>query len=375
MNPSETCENAVGTPTTVDEWILSGRLTPDGDLRSIIVFPLPFLVGRRTGLSLTLLRETVSGLHARIFSRNQRLFVQDLDSTNGTYLNGVRLLGEQELFDNDLLQFADAAFRVVRRQADSPSHTRHESLRDQALALVQFDHMLSQGAVTPYYQPIIELAGGQPVAYEALVRSRFVGLETPESMFAAARQLGLVTEFSQYCRREAVEKSGQFPELPHLFLNTHPSEVPGQPFLESCEKLRRIAPLQQITIEIHEAAMTQLAAMVELCRSLEALEITVAFDDFGAGQARIGELSEVRPRYVKFDRSLIHGLPSADNSRRRVLSGLVETVRDIGIVALAEGVETVEEAAACVDLGFTQAQGYLYGTAMPAAYYARGDRT
>jgi EAL domain-containing protein (putative c-di-GMP-specific phosphodiesterase class I) len=50
-------------------------------------------------------------------------------------------------------------------------------------------------------------------------------------------------------------------------------------------------------------------------------------------------------------------------------------VRDIGIVALAEGIETEEEAVACVDLGFTMAQGFLYGMAMPAAYYARGDGT
>jgi EAL domain-containing protein (putative c-di-GMP-specific phosphodiesterase class I) len=370
MKTTAACTPELGNSPGVHDWTLSGRLTEDGDLRSIVLHPLPVIIGRRTGLSMTLLRETVSGLHAKIFARNQRLFVQDLDSTNGTFLNGIRVLGEQELFHHDLIQFADAAFRVVRQAPDVQSHTRHESTGDQALALVQFDHMLSQGALTPYFQPIIDLATSQAVAYEALVRSRFVGLETPDSMFAAARQLGLVTEFSQFCRRESLEKSGQFRQLPHLFLNTHPSEVTAESFLDSCAHLRQMTPMQPITIEIHEAAMTQVAAMVDVCRSLEALEISVAFDDFGAGQARIAELVEVRPRYVKFDRSLVHGLHGTDSSRRRVVSGLVATVRNIGIIPLAEGIETQDEAVACVELGFLLAQGFLYGNPMPATHYA-----
>jgi EAL domain-containing protein (putative c-di-GMP-specific phosphodiesterase class I) len=320
-----------------------------------------------------LAHQTVSGLHAELDLRNQQLFVTDLSSTNGTFINGSQMVGERELFENDLIQFADVAFRVARRLPDTDSHTRCANASDQALALVQFDRLLDQGALTPHFQPIVDLATNQAVAYEALARSRFVGLETPEFMFAAAAQLGRVSELTQLMRRKSIEASSLFPTPPHLFLNTHPSEGATRAFLESCAQLRPISPLQRLTIELHEAAITQVGEMAALRHGLEAVDITLAFDDFGVGQHRLAELAEVRPHYLKFDRSLVRRLNAADTSRTRVIRGLVATVREIGIIPLAEGIETEAEAAACVDLGFVLGQGYFYGKPMPAAHFSSID--
>ena len=102
--------------------------------------------------------------------------------------------------------------------------------------------------------------------------------------------------------------------------------------------------------------------------SLKALGRDVAFDDFGAGQARIVELSEVRPQYVKFDRSIIRNLDVADTPRQRVMSSLVAMVREVGIIPLCEGVETAEESAACLEAGFELSQGYFHGRPMSTAH-------
>ena len=99
--------------------------------------------------------------------------------------------------------------------------------------------------------------------------------------------------------------------------------------------------------------------------ALNDLEIGLAFDDFGSGQARLAELVESRPDYVKFDISLIRAIDAAEESRRRMLRSLVEMVRDLNIRALAEGVETEQEADACKEIGFDLAQGYHFGR--PAA--------
>lgn len=372
MTTAEAQNPRLGNPSTPLEWSLSGRLTEDSEVRSVPLFPLPFRIGRRPGVSLALMRQTVSGLHAEIYARSQRLYLRDLGSTNGTFVNGQKLIDDRELFDDDLVQFADAAFRVVRHHLpDSPSHTYQASAGDQALALVQFDQLLVGGALVPHFQPIVDLANEQPVAYEALIRSRIVGLETPAAMFDAAAQLGLVIELSRLARRKALDDSSLFPELPHLFLNTHPSELATEAFLGSCAQLRELSPPQRITIEIHEGAITRVAEMVTVCRALQAMDITVAFDDFGAGQARIAELAEVRPQYLKFDRSLIERLHAADSSRKRLVGGLVATARDIGTVPLAEGVETADEAAACIDMGFQLVQGFFFGRPQPATYYSK----
>jgi EAL domain-containing protein (putative c-di-GMP-specific phosphodiesterase class I) len=68
---------------------------------------------------------------------------------------------------------------------------------------------------------------------------------------------------------------------------------------------------------------------------------------------------------LKFDISLIRDIDNADESRRRMMESLVRMVRDLGINALAEGIETAAEAEACIDLGFEFAQGYYYGKPAP----------
>ena len=68
---------------------------------------------------------------------------------------------------------------------------------------------------------------------------------------------------------------------------------------------------------------------------------------------------------MKFDIRFIRGVDAAPRSRRRLLRSLVEIVKDLGAEPVAEGVETAGEAEACVDIGFTRAQGYFFGRPRP----------
>lgn len=356
------------------EWSLSGRIVDGGAPQSIPLAPLPFRIGRRAGLSLSLQQPTVSGAHAEIYECSGRLMIRDLRSTNGTFINGDRLEGEHELCENDLIQFADRPFRLVRDQInDELSHTRAKNACDQALAIVQFDQLVSGRAVIPHYQPIVDLRSGRLEAFEVLARSRLVGLETPSFMFTAAAQLGLTHELTQMLRRIGIEESGLLPDQTLLFLNSHPCELESRTLLSSCKELRRLWPQQRISIEIHEAAIASVTELAELRRGLEAIDMTLAFDDFGAGQARILELAEVLPHYIKFDRSMIQNLDTADPSRRRVVAGLVTMVLDLGVIPLAEGVETAGEKEACLEAGFVLSQGFFHGKPRPAAHYLRNE--
>ena len=360
--------------TLLDDWVLSGRSAGGDENRSFMLNPLPFQVGRKPGLSLMLPGNTVSGLHAEFFQQGSTLCLRDLGSTNGTFVNGDRLSSAIELHDNDMIQFADLPFRLTRSPNANLSHTRRKDACDHALAIVQFDQLLTGKCIIPHYQPIVELASGKVVAYEALARSRLIGLETPNVMFSAAAQLGQSAKLSEHLRRTAVEHSYQLPDVPHLFLNTHPSELDTGTLLLSCEELRRIAPRQPITIEMHEAAMTNLNDMIELRKGLEQFNISLAFDDFGAGQGRIAELAAVRPQYVKFDHCMIHDLHIADAARRRVVAMLVQMILEVGIIPLAECVETAAEAQACIEAGFILSQGYLHGKPLPAKHYIEQAR-
>ncbi len=346
-------------------WLLSGQVADGETVRHVPIHTSPFRVGRRSDMALCLPCRTVSGFHAEILDSGEHLLLRDVGSTNGTYVNGQRIHGQCVIHSDDLIQFADLPFRARRQFADTSCQTVHEDLCDHALALVQFDQLMSSRAVIPFYQPIVDLDTKLTMGYEVLGRSEVFGLEMPAAMFRAAAQLDLEVDLSRMFRWEGVRATVMRDDPPHLFVNTHPSELVKPGLLESMRALREMSPTQRITLEIHEASVTNVMAMNELRSALADLKMGLAYDDFGAGQNRLMELVEVRPDYLKFDMGLIRHIHLAPEKRQMMLQTLVRMVCDLGVVPLAEGIECEDEGVVCRQLGFTLAQGYYYGRPAP----------
>lgn len=344
-------------------WCLTGRLDEDRPVEVFEITTLPFLIGRRPGLSLTLPARMVSGIHAEITEDDGTLRIRDLQSTNGTYVNGRPVTTSEQIEDGDLIQTANVVLRLSRVVSASDRHTlaSREGAHDQALSLAQFDKLLKEHAVVPHYQPIVSLPEGTTVGYETLARSRLFGLHSPKDMFLAASQLDLEAELSRVMRLAGFEEGRRISRSLPLYLNTHPVEIVTFGLLESLQELREIDPVQPVTLEVHEAAVTHLDTMNTLREALESLDMQLAFDDFGAGQSRLIELTKVMPDLVKFDIHMIRNIHRDSPSQQNMLRTLVRMVTDLGITPLAEGVECEGEHAVCCDVGFQLAQGYYYG--------------
>ena len=351
-----------------DVWFLSGSTQTGESVRHLPIDDHPYVVGRKSGVALKLQFKTVSGNHASLWVEDGRLYLKDLNSTNGTYINGTRLEGETVVGEEDLIHFAEAPFRVLRQSpTGQTAGTLARNVCDEALALVQFDRMMSQKLVRPHFQPIVKIEDAESVGFEVLGRGSVFGLESVGAMFHAAEQLNLEVELSRLLRWEGIRVGRDLPERPKLFVNTHPREMEdGEGLIESLIKLREMTGNTLLVLEIHEAAVTNPSLMNELSAALKDLEIELAYDDFGAGQARLAELIAARPDYVKFDISLVRDIDTADLHRTQMLKTLVKMVRDLDIWALAEGIETVEEADCCKQIGFDLAQGFYYGRPSPA---------
>ncbi|MEM8945687.1 MAG: EAL domain-containing protein [Planctomycetota bacterium] len=351
-------------------WHLSGQMQEDEPVRTIPITALPFTVGRRSGASLTIDNPSVSGKHAELVMVDDSLEVRDLGSTNGTFVNGMRITTPCKVKHGDLVQFAQIVFRAGIQTEMRDSRTVQDDAADRALALIQFDKLMTERAVTPHFQPIVDMSTRQAVGYELLGRSRLFGLTSPQAMFSAAAVLDLEAELSRILRYEGIRQAGPLSNESLLFVNTHPAEMAEPGLLEfSLRELRELAPSSKIVLEIHEAAVTRVAQMRELRAALTDMEIGLAYDDFGAGQARLIELVEVPPDYLKFDINLIRNIQNATAERQRMLGNLVQMVRELGISALAEGVELDEEHAVFLEVGFEHAQGYLYGKpALPKSF-------
>lgn len=321
----------------------------------------PIYVGRDAGLDVRVPHPTVSQVHAEILSVGGRLWLRDLSSRNGTFVNGNRILDCHPLAMWDIVQFGSVVFRVAEHEDGTALATQHSPADDMALAVSQFEKLLVDGGLVPYYQPIVAARGGNPVAYEVLARSGRFGLRTPKELFRTAAVLCRTGELSHLCRLEGVKRTPE-DRLPHLFLNTSPLELCDLGILMvSIDQIRALRPNQPLTLEVHESALVEVDTLVTLCKQLAERKISLAFDDFGAGESRLTELIDARPKFVKFDRRLcaLDQLGSRDG--RRLLGALLRMVHDLGIVSIAEGIETSQSADICRELGFQLVQGFYFG--------------
>jgi EAL domain-containing protein (putative c-di-GMP-specific phosphodiesterase class I) len=285
----------------VSDWYLAGQLTPRDPAREFPIHASVFSVGRKPDNSLSIPSHSVSGYHAEFLQTEAGLIVRDLNSTNGTFVNGQRLEGEVQVHGGDLVQFATEVFRVGQSTRRNESRTVANDSSDQAMALVQFDRLINDGNAFPYYQPIVRLPDQACIGYEVLGRSRLFGLQMPAQMFLAAAQLNMEAELSEVFRMRGVQVGSDFPSGINLFLNTHPKELGPSRLHTSLRLLREADPNRRLTLEIHEGAVTNIDTIRELSVVLNDLNIQLAFDDFGVGEARLLELAEIRPDYLKFD--------------------------------------------------------------------------
>ena len=299
---------ASATATTANTvWFLAGPFDSAETVRHLPLYAFPFTIGRRQDLHLALSCKTVSTLHAEITEVGGRLVLRDLGSTNGTYVNGRRVHEPVVLAEDDLVQFANLPFRIRMHSTEDSPNTLRESACDQALALVMFDKLMAERAVTPFLQPIVKLDGRARVGYEVLARSRLFGLESPGEMFGVATQLNLEVELSTMLRWEGVRVVA-VDGPPSAPVPQHASSGDGR----SAARAVAGTAAGELARPAHHAGNPRIGRYqrdraVGVAALLKRLDIKLAYDDFGVGQSRLNELAEVAPDCVKFDMSLIRG--------------------------------------------------------------------
>lgn len=356
------------------QWFLEGVLAGGDALQRIPIDDFPVLIGRQDGLALAGTSAGMSRYHAELVLRDNRLVVRDLGSKNGTFVNLERIAGERPVEPGDVLHFADAEFRLGRTE---PEEAEEGEVDRTSTAIISRDRlsrhfptgsrsletMLEQRAVTCLFQPIVSLQTGETVARECLARGTLPELpEAPDTLFRIAASIGREVELAELMRVTGVAAAAAAGLRQPLFINIHPREVRDlDRLLAHLGSVRVEYPGVSLVLELHESAITDLRGVASLARGLEELGVSLAYDDFGAGQARLMELVEVPPDYLKFDRSLVIDLDRCPDSQRHMVTILVHFARDHGIRTLAEGITGEQEAAACREVGFDLAQGFLFG--------------
>jgi EAL domain-containing protein (putative c-di-GMP-specific phosphodiesterase class I) len=223
------------------------------------------------------------------------------------------------------------------------------------LLRADMEELIENERVDVAYQPVIDLRTDRCIGIEALARfpSPF---QEPQQTFAASANIGLGLELERLLFQRACEMVDRLGPRQFLALNLTPSSLLE---LARVANDREEVPLDQLVVEVTEhAAVDSYVALRDELSPLRARGLRIAVDDAGAGYASLRHVLELRPDFVKLDRSLCDGI-AEDRARRVAVSGLVGLARDIGADVIAEGVEQETDLATIRELGIDAAQGYL----------------
>lgn len=372
-------------------WYIEGGMK-DGKCLDVPVHVSPFCIGRDKQCHLSVTAPGVSRKHVQLEVAGDKIFVRDLKSTNGTFVNRNRITGEVEIKSGDTLHLGQEELRLTRRRwnienlnpaddylynktvmmnINDPMFTLNDNFVRQEK---EFNFMIATQEVNVLFQPIVFLADCAVVGYEALGRGLRSDLpDTPFDLFRIAEKLGRAGELSAIFRSRAIQYCHELPGTPLIFVNTHPVENLTCGLKNNIKEMRRLTAPWQVVLEVHESAVTDTRMMLELKAILRDHEMYLAYDDFGAGQARWNELVEVPPDYLKFDLQLIKDIHKKTVLKQGMVAKLVDICLDQGAYPLAECVNAPEELETCRRLGFTHGQGWLFGKPAQASSFAGAE--
>ncbi|MET3709807.1 diguanylate cyclase (GGDEF)-like protein [Sphingomonas trueperi] len=275
---------------------------------------------------------------------------------------------------DELLRAADVAMYEAKRAGRGTCRffqTEMDSrLRARAALEADLRGAIERGEVLPYYQPVMALADGRVVGYEALARWQHPerGMIAPDEFIPIAEDLGLIDMLSVRILHQACIAARDWPPDATLSINISPIQL-KDPWLSA----RLLAVLSEtgfapgrLIVEVTENAIIEdIDAVSELFRSLQRTGIRVALDDFGKGYSSLSHLRQLRFNHLKIDSSFVRTMDSAES--RKIVRAVAGLGRALGMPVTAEGVETPAAAEALREMGCEQAQGFFYGRPKPVA--------
>ena len=276
---------------------------------------------------------------------------------------------EEVLRDADIAMYRAKALGRARHQVFDPSMHAHAVtvLRTE----MELRRALERGEFRLHYQPIVAIAGRRIAAFEGLVRWDHPrrGLILPAEFLPLAEEMGLMVPLGRWVLQEGCRQMAAWASRGvHMSLN-----ICGVQLLQSdlASQIGQAATaagarLERLDLEVTEdVLMKDGDAAGLMLADLKALALRVSIDDFGTGQSSLSLLHRLPIDTLKIDRSFV-----SEMSRRRDNLEIVRTIvclgHNLGMLVVAEGVETAEQLRDLEALGCDYAQGFLFSPAVEA---------
>jgi len=330
------CEETVGPETGRD----IARRVRDVLLRPVVIEDTPVHLGVSIGIA----HDPAGCLE------DPGALIRDADTA--MYQAKARGRGQVVLFDEDLRRRAVDRQRVESALREAPV--------DESLVL--------------HYQPIVDLADGRLRGVEALVRWRHDDhLLGPDEFIPIAEETDLILPLGRWVLEAACADLANWQRIPGwerlgISVNASVRQLLDDGFVRVLTDAmnRYRIPRRSLTLEITESVLLDDAAMQRSrIDRLDQLGINLAIDDFGTGYSSLTYLTRLPADVVKLDRAFLDSVGS-DRVRSRMVSGVIDLVKVLGLRCVAEGIESEDQFRLLGELGCHTGQGYHIARPMPS---------
>jgi diguanylate cyclase (GGDEF)-like protein len=244
---------------------------------------------------------------------------------------------------------------------------------DEEMSLrAQLARAVDRGALTVVYQPIHELSSRRIVGVEALARwsDGTLGEVPPATFIPVAERALLIAPIGEFVLDRACEEFSRWNigQDKYLSVNVSPLQLLDPSFQETVTATvtRHGLHPPQLVLEVTETALAEESQIAPLLERLQRLGFRIAIDDFGTGYSSLRYLHHFPVDIIKIDRSYVQDI-THDEEAARLLSALLQMISTLGLLCIAEGIETEQQADQLAGLGCAYSQGYLFSRPVPVA--------
>ena len=288
---------------------------------------------------------------------------------------GISVWQPRYRYGEEMIRDADAAMYRAKERGRARSAVFDEAMRAEATRLLDLEadlrRAINSDAFEPWFQPIVRLATGEVMGYEALLRwnHEIRGILLPADFIGVGEDSGLIEQvdwllYHHVARRLRVQPAG------YVSINVSPRHFHSDDFAERLLSLLDMEGVDpsRLRIEITEVALLDDAPRaLRMLNTLRERGVVALLDDFGTGFSALSYLHRFPIQSLKIDQSFIAGLDGeARTESLALVRAILALAGTIGIETIAEGVETPRQQEVLLELGCQFGQGFLYGRPRPA---------
>jgi EAL domain-containing protein (putative c-di-GMP-specific phosphodiesterase class I) len=265
---------------------------------------------------------------------------------------------------------------LVSRLTANADHSSPGRASGQTVDVDELRAAVANGGLVNYYQPKVELATGEVIGVESLVRWQHPskGFVPPDQFIPLAEAHGCINEITQMVLAAAMRQAKAWgsQHLLTVAVNVSMDDLTALDFPDVAAALASSIGIEPstITLEVTEGqVMKKLSTVLDVLSRLRLKRFRLAIDDFGTGHSSLAQLRDLPFDELKVDRGFVHGA-AQDSTLRAICSASLRMAQQLSMQVVAEGIEDASDWELLAHLGCDVGQGYFIARPMPGSAMA-----